>query len=113
AIGTLLGVSFGVIAQLLLYNWSDLLILVVPLLWIGLMIFSQAHVREASGSGVGFGAMTTLGILFGQYLAPDNDLIFSALYRVSSILIAITATLFICYAVHKLLNRFESTRFGY
>ncbi|MGL5046592.1 MAG: DUF2955 domain-containing protein [Shewanella sp.] len=113
AIGTLLGVSFGVFAQLLLYNWSGLLILVVPLLWIGLMIFSQAHVREASGSGVGFGAMTTLGILFGQYLAPDNDLIFSALYRVSSVLTAIVGTLLLCYLIHKILNRFESTRFGY
>ena len=54
AIGTLLGVSFGVVMQLVLYDWSGLLILIVPLLWIGLMIFSQAHVREASGSGVGF-----------------------------------------------------------
>ncbi|EGT3627434.1 DUF2955 domain-containing protein [Morganella morganii] len=113
AIGTLLGVSFGIVVQLVLYDWSGLLILIAPLLWIGLMIFSQAHVREASGSGVGFGAMTTLGILFGQYLTPGNDLIFSALYRVSSILTAIVGTLLLCYLIHKLLNRFESTRFGY
>ncbi|MGL4475925.1 MAG: DUF2955 domain-containing protein, partial [Shewanella sp.] len=113
AIGTLLGVSFGIVVQLVLYDWSGLLILVAPLLWIGLMIFSQAHVKEANGSGVGFGAMTTLGILFGQYLTPGNDLIFSALYRVSSVLIAIVATLLLCYLIHKLLNRFEATRFGY
>ncbi|WP_172590141.1 DUF2955 domain-containing protein [Shewanella xiamenensis] len=113
AIGTLLGVSFGVMVQLFLYDWSGLLILIVPLLWLGLMLFAQAHVKEASGSGVGFGAMTTLGILFGQYLTPGNDLIFSALYRVSSIFVAIVATLFLCYLLHKLLNSFEATRFGY
>ncbi|QRK80111.1 MULTISPECIES: DUF2955 domain-containing protein [Shewanella] len=113
AIGTLLGVSFGVMVQLFLYDWSGLLILIVPLLWLGLMLFAQVHVKEASGSGVGFGAMTTLGILFGQYLTPGNDLIFSALYRVSSIFVAIVATLFLCYLLHKLLNSFEATRFGY
>ncbi|MFB2660819.1 DUF2955 domain-containing protein [Shewanella mangrovisoli] len=113
ALGTLLGVSFGVMVQLFLYDWSGFLILIVPLLWIGLMLFAQAHVKEASGSGVGFGAMTTLGILFGQYLTPGNDLIFSALYRVSSIFVAIVATLFLCYLLHKLLNSFEATRFGY
>jgi hypothetical protein len=112
AIGTLFGVTFGLLVQGLLYDWSGLLIFVIPLLWIGLMLFSQVHVREASGSGVGFGAMTTLGILFGQYLTPQNDLIFSALYRVSSILVAIVATLLLCYLVHRLLNRFEATRFG-
>lgn len=112
AVGTLLGVSFGVMVQLFLYDWSGLLILIVPLLWLGLMLFAQAHVKEASGSGVGFGAMTTLGILFGQYLTPGNDLIFSALYRVSSIFVAIVATLFLCYLLHKLLNSFEATRFG-
>ncbi|QYJ78437.1 DUF2955 domain-containing protein [Shewanella acanthi] len=113
AIGTLLGVAFGVLVQLLLYDWSTLLVLVVPLLWIGLMLFAQAHVKEATGSGVGFGAMTTLGILFGQYLTPTNDLIYSALYRVTSVLVAIVGTLALCYFIHKLLNRFESTRFGY
>lgn len=113
ALGTMLGVSFGVLVQLFLYDWSGQLLLVIPLLWIGLMIFAQAHVTEASGSGVGFGAMTTLGILFGQYLTPGNDLIFSALYRVSSIFVAIVITLTLCYLIHKLLNSFESTKFGH
>jgi len=112
AMGTLLGVTFGLLGQLLLYDWSGQLLLVAPLLWLGAMLFSHAHVKEASGSGVGFGALTTLGILFGQYLTPGNDLVFSALYRVSSILFAIVATLLICYLVHQLLNRFEATRFG-
>lgn len=113
AMGTLLGVTFGLLGQLLLYDWSGQLLLVAPLLWLGAMLFSHAHVKEAGGSGVGFGALTTLGILFGQYLTPGNDLVFSALYRVSSILFAIVVTLLACYLVHRLLNRFEATRFGY
>ncbi|WP_081959432.1 DUF2955 domain-containing protein [Aeromonas finlandensis] len=113
AMGTLLGVAFGLFGQLVLYDWSGQLLLVAPLLWFGAMLFGHAHVKEARGSGVGFGALTTLGILFGQYLAPGNDLVFSALYRVSSILFAIVATLLACYLVHRLLNRFEATRFGH
>jgi uncharacterized membrane protein YccC len=113
AMGTLLGVTFGLLGQLVLYDWSGQLLLVAPLLWLGAMLFSHAHVKEAGGSGVGFGALTTLGILFGQYLTPGNDLVFSALYRVSSILFAIVATLLACYLVHRLLNRCEATRFGY
>ena len=107
------GVSFGILGQLVLYDWSGLLLLVTPVLWLGAMLFSYAHVKEASGSGVGFGALTTLGILFGQYLTPGNDLVFSALYRVSSILFAIVVTLLACYLIHRLLNRFEATRFGH
>lgn len=112
AIGTILGVSFGIVVQVILYDWSNMLVLVVPLLWIGLFLFSQVHVKEASGSGAGFGAMTTLGILFGQYLTPNGDLIFSALYRMSSIGVAIVVTLLVCFFLHKLLNQFEATRFG-
>lgn len=112
AMGTILGVAVGLIAQLLLYNWSGELVLVLFVLWIGLMLFSYTHVKEGGGSSVGFGALTTLGILFGQNLTPDNDLFFSALYRVSSILFAIVVTLLVCYLVHRLLNSFEATRYG-
>jgi len=112
AMGTLLGVTIGLAAQLFLYNWSGILILVIPLLWIGLMLFSYAHVKESGGSGIGFAALTTLGILFGQSLSPGNDLIFSALYRASSVLFAIVATLLVCFLIHRLLNSFEATRFG-
>jgi uncharacterized membrane protein YccC len=112
AMGTVLGVVYGMAVQLLLYDWSGVLLLVVPMLWFGTLLFAQAHVKEASGSAVGFGAMTTLGILFGQYLTPGNDLIFSALYRVSSILVAIVGTLLACYLLHHFLNSFETTRFG-
>lgn len=112
AMGTLLGVTFGIAVQLLLYDWSGQLLFVTPLLWIGAMLFSYWHVKESSGSGVGFGSLTTLGILFGQYLTPGNDLIFSALYRVGSILFAIVATLLTTYVIHRLLNQFKATQFG-
>ncbi len=113
AIGTLLGVSYGLLVQLVLYDWSGELLCVVPVLWFGLILFAQVHVTEATGSGVGFGAMTTLGILFGQYLSPVDDLIYNGLYRVTSILVAIVVTLLFCYFIHLLLNRFEATRFGH
>jgi len=112
AMGTILGVAVGLIGLLFLYNWSGELVLVLPVLWISLMLFSYTHAKEGGGSSVGFGALTTLGILFGQYLTPGNDFFFSALYRVSSILFAIVATLLACYLVHRLLNRFEATRYG-
>ncbi|MFC3023599.1 DUF2955 domain-containing protein [Vibrio zhugei] len=111
AMGTIMGVTFGIFAQIILYDWSDMLIFVVPLLWIGAMLFGFMHVKESSGSGAGFGGLTTLGILFGQYLMPGGDLIFSALYRVSSILCAIVITLLLTYIVHTILNRFPATRF--
>lgn len=112
AFGTILGVSCGLFIQLFLYSWSHELLLLVPLFWLFTLFFSQAHITEASGSGVGFGGLTTLGILYGQNLTPNNDLVFSGLYRTSSILVAIVATLFACYIVHLILNRFEATRFG-
>lgn len=113
AMGTLFGVTFGLASQILLYDWSDLLLFVVPLLWIGAMIFGYMHVKESSGSGTGFGGLTTIGILFGQYLTPGGDLIYSALYRISSILFAIVVTLLITYFIHRLLNRFPATRFSH
>ncbi|WP_432453736.1 MULTISPECIES: DUF2955 domain-containing protein [unclassified Agarivorans] len=113
AIGTMLGVSTGLVCQLVLYHWSGQMILVLPLLWIGLLLFSYVHLKEGGGSGVGFGALTTLGILFGQYLTPSNDLVFSGLYRLSSILFATVVTLLVCYLIHRLLNSFALTRFGH
>ncbi|RUO80153.1 1,4-alpha-glucan branching protein [Idiomarina tyrosinivorans] len=112
AIGTILGVVYGLAAQALLYSWSHQLLLLVPLFWIGVLIFARLHVREANGAGVGFGALTTLGILFGQYLTPTSDLVFSGLYRVSSTLAAIVIAMTACFALHHLLNRFPATRFG-
>lgn len=112
AFGTILGVSFGLISQIVLYSWSSELYLVIPQLWIGTLLFSYCHVKEATGSGVGFGGLTTIGILFGQYLTPDKDLTFSALYRLGCIVFGIVVTLMLIYVVHKMLNRHPATQFG-
>ncbi len=112
AIGSILGVSFGIAVQVFLYSWSDQLLFITVFLWIGTLIFSYLHVKEANGSGVGFGGLTTLGILFGQYLSPSQDLTFSALYRVGCIISAIIVTLIFVYLIHKILNRFPATHFG-
>ncbi len=113
AVGVLLGCSFGLLVQLILYNHSDVLLLVMVPLWIGVMLFAREHVIEKVGSGTGFGGMTTVGILFGQYLTPQQDLIYSDLYRVTSVCIAMVIALAVAYVVHHILNRFAATRFVY
>ncbi|MBZ9537357.1 DUF2955 domain-containing protein [Modicisalibacter tunisiensis] len=113
ATGVLLGCSYGLLVQLVLYNHSGNLWLVVLPLWIGVMLFAREHLKEGVGSGAGFGGMTTVGILFGQYLSPGQDLVYSALYRVSSICVGMLATLLAAYLVHRLLNRFAATRLIY
>ncbi len=49
AIGTVLGVVYGIGCQIILYDWFNVLILVIPLLWIGTMLFAKAHLKEAGG----------------------------------------------------------------
>ena len=110
AIGTLLGCNMALVMQLLLYTQSNHFLLVILLYWLGLMLFARAHVREGGGSGVGFGGMTTLGILFGQSLGPNQDLVYSALYRFSSMSMALVSTLMVMACLHYLLNLWEPTR---
>lgn len=65
---------------------------------------------EKGVPGVGFGALTTLAILFGQSLTPSHDIIFATLYRLSSVCVSVLLTLFVVFMVHRLLNRFVTTR---
>lgn len=109
-VGTLLGCTMALVMQMMLYNQSNHFLLVTVIYWIGLMLFAREHVREAGGSGVGFGGMTTLGILFGQSLGPNQDLVYSALYRFSSMAYALTLTLMVMGCLHYLLNWWEATR---
>ncbi|MFM2486156.1 DUF2955 domain-containing protein [Celerinatantimonas yamalensis] len=109
--GVLIGVGFGIAVQLLLYDHNNSLLLYTPLLWLGIFWFCHAHLKEGRASGIGFSAMTTTGILFGQYLTPNGGMIFSALYRFSSVAVAAIFGLMCCYLMHRLLNFFESTRF--
>ena len=61
-------------------------------------------------AGTGFGVLTTFGILYGQSLSPQQDIIYSALYRFSSVVVAIALSLCVIYVVHSLLNKFQPTR---
>jgi hypothetical protein len=112
AMGVLLGVGYGLFAQFILYDRSGDFVLIILVLFVGAMLFSYLHIKEVAGSGVGFGGLTTMGILFGQYLTPGSDLMFSALYRISSILFAIVASLAVIFVVHRLLNSFQVTHYG-
>lgn len=110
AVGTLLGCNLALLMQLLLYTQSHHFLLVVLLYWLGLMLFAREHIYEGGGSGIGFAGLTTLGILFGQSLGPQQDLVYSALYRFSSMSVALTLTLLVMAWLHILLNRWEPTR---
>ncbi|MFG6666246.1 DUF2955 domain-containing protein [Halomonas sp. HNIBRBA4712] len=108
-VGTLLGCNMALVMQLLLYTQSNHFLLAIVIFWLGLMLFCREHVFEAGGSGVGFGGMTTLGILFGQSLGPSQDIIYSALYRFSSMFVALVATMMVMGCLHKLLNAWPPT----
>ncbi|MCB8887765.1 DUF2955 domain-containing protein [Vreelandella malpeensis] len=109
-VGTLLGCNLALAMQLLLYTQSNHFLLAIVIYWLGLMLFSREHVLEAGGSGVGFGGMTTLGILFGQSLGPTQDIVYSALYRFSSMVVALALTLMVIQCLHRVLDHFEATR---
>lgn len=110
AIGALLGCNLALVMQVVLYNQNHHILLVILAYWLGLMIFARLHLLEGGGSAIGFGGLTTLGILFGQYLAPHQDLIYIALYRFSSMAVALVATLAFMACLHWLLNRWTATR---
>ncbi|MEC9484101.1 MAG: DUF2955 domain-containing protein [Halomonas sp.] len=110
AIGTLLGCNLALGMQLLLYTQTQHFTLVALLYWLGLMMFARVHIKEGGGSGIGFGGLTTLGILFGQSLGPGQDLVYSALYRFSSMCVALVATLMFMAVLHRLLNAWAPTR---
>lgn len=110
AIGTLLGCNLALIMQLLLYTQSNHFLLAIVLYWLGLLLFGREHILEGGGSGIGFGGMTTLGILFGQSLGPSQDLVYSALYRFSSMSVALVVTLLFMACLHYVLNLWEPTR---
>ena len=110
AIGTLIGCNAALLSQLFLYNHSDFLLFPVFILWILSFIFSRFHILGGGAPGIGFGVLTTFGILFGQSLGPGQDLIYSALYRFTSVSVAIVLSLCAVYIMHHLLNRFTVTR---
>ncbi|WP_263145874.1 DUF2955 domain-containing protein [Pseudomonas sp. RIT-PI-AD] len=110
ALGTLLGCLVGLTLQLVLYDHYDLLPLVTLAYWIAAFYCARVHVLERGVPGIGFGALTTLAILFGQYLTPRHDLFFSIAYRLASVCAAVYITLLAVFLIHRTLNRFSATR---
>ncbi len=91
--GVLLGSAYAIAVQLLLYDHYQQLPLTVLAFFLGMLLFGRAQQLEGPGSGVAFGGMTTMAIIFGQYLRADHDLMYSALYRISSVSLAVVITL--------------------
>jgi hypothetical protein len=49
--------------------------------------------------------------MFGQNLHPYQDLVFSDLYRITSVTVSLVVTLTLVFLMHRLLNCFAATRF--
>ncbi|BBP86178.1 hypothetical protein PHLH8_58200 [Pseudomonas sp. Pc102] len=109
ALGTMLGCLIALVLQLLLYDHYDVLPLVASLYWIAAFFCARVHVLEGA-QGIGFGALTTLAIVFGQYLTPSHDMMFSLAYRLSSVCVAVFITLLAVFVLHRLFNRFAAIR---
>lgn len=110
AIGTLVGCNLALFLQLVLWGHSSILFFATLSLWLLTFVMSRNHALSGGGASSAFGALTTFGILYGQNLTPSQDLVYSALYRFASVMVAIVASLAVVYIFHKLLNQFASTR---
>lgn len=110
-VGVIVGCMFALIIQLIMYDFSRHLLLLLPLVSLALILAARVHVFEKVGSGVGFSILTTLGLIFGQYMHPNNDIVFSDLYRLTSVTVSLLTTLVVTFVMHKILNCFSATRF--
>lgn len=110
-VGVVLSCLYILVVQLILYDHSSHMILMMPLIGLGLAFSARMHVMEKVGAGVGFASITTIGIMFGQNLQPDQDLVFSDMYRVTSVTVSLLGTLTMVFLVHRILNCFQATRF--
>ena len=109
--GVVLGCFYILLIQLVLYDHSSHMLLMMPLICLGLGFGARLHTMEKVGAGVGFASITTLGIMFGQNMHPNQDLVFSDLYRIVSVTVSLFITLTLVFLVHLLLNRFAATRY--
>jgi len=105
ASGVLLGSAYAIAAQLVLYDNYQHLALTMLAFFVGMLLFARAQQLEGPGSGIAFGGMTTMAIIFGQYLKPDQDLMYSALYRISSVSIAVALTLILATVFYLQLKK--------
>ena len=108
--GVSIGCALAILVQITMYDLISHLTLVVLALFLTVMLTARLHLIERAGSGMGFGALTTIGILFGQYMQPDADILYSSLYRFSSVVVALTLLMLCAYALHRFLNHFAATR---
>lgn len=108
--GIAYGCALAIAVQLMMYDLINHLTLVILAFFMTVMLTAYLHLVERSGSGMGFGALTTIGILFGQYLQPNQDILYDATYRFSSVVIAMALLILCAFFVDALLNRFELTR---
>lgn len=108
--GVALGCALGITVQLLMYDLIRYLPLVVIAMFITVMLTARLHLIERTGSGMGFGALTTIGILFGQYLQPNSDMLYSSMYRFSSVVVALSLLMSLAWLLDGFLNRFAITR---
>ena len=109
--GVVLACLYILVVQLIIYDFSNHMILMMPLIGLGLAFSARLHVMEKVGAGVGFASITTIGIMFGQNLHPYQDLVFSDLYRITSVTVSLVVTLTLVFLMHRLLNCFAATRF--
>lgn len=107
--GTLLGSVFALGVQIALYTHVSQAVFLLALYAVGALLFATIHVRENAGPAIGLSAATAICVLIGQ-LDPDADLYRVSFYRLTSVAIAIFATLLCMVVVEAVLNRFESTR---
>ncbi|MDQ4429456.1 DUF2955 domain-containing protein [Yokenella regensburgei] len=110
-VGVVLACLYILLIQLLLYDHSSHMLLMMPLIALGLAFSARLHVMEKVGAGVGFASITTIGIMFGQNMRPSQDLVFSDLYRITSVTVSLLVTLTLIFLLHRILNCFAATRF--
>ena len=108
--GVAFGCALAIVIQILMYDLIQYLPLAIIALFMCVLITARLHIVERAGSGMGFGALTTVGILFGQYLQPNADLLYSAMYRFSSVVVALGLLIVLAYWLDKFLNLFALTR---
>lgn len=108
--GIAYGCALALVVQVLMYDLIGSLPLVILAFFMTVLLTARLHLVERAGSGMGFGALTTIGILFGQYIQPNQDLLYNAAYRLSSVMVALLLLMICAYFVDALLNRFALTR---
>lgn len=108
--GVAYGCALALCVQFLLYDLISHLLLVTIAFFITVLLAAKLHLVERAGSGMGFGALTTMGILFGQYMKPDQDILYSTLYRLASVVCALVVLMVCAYFLDSVLNRFAATK---